>query len=607
MKVDNTDAFTHYAIVNESNPLEELLDEITRTEAVVENGKYVNKPVYNSAHTWFITIEYGYDAMILNRHNGIRCNFYLKGESPNDVDNPQKAKIFIDRNVVNQTVGLGDSILGIRGENYNERIAVGFENIAFMPIGQIPGTEFESSNDTDFEVEAMIVKIYFAKKVTFYKISSFLQNGKISPIDLRTCDNVIVEDCDFTNNNGVMEGNRVGSILMIRGIMHNVTICNNTFTKYGNDEILWIAFSPEPVPKTEGNEYYTTDVPEAERELIFRRNICITNNTFIYKRPQKSDNSGLYPSNAMGVMITFESYPNTYWENVLVANNNIQIEDLVHRVFWVSISEDAREFHSFRFIGNKIRRDYSSIEVDGWSSDFWITGAKTQQSFEAIEIAQNEMIATQTIGDSSSGHVCVYQTGMNVDVHDNIFDGKDFTLVSSAKQQKGFVAFTMESYSGILRFHNNKIVQTAHLGQVLNIPQDEEIELEVLNNFVDGGSRIYFWDSTNVHLRVEGNYFKTSSYALFLLGSPKGGSIRATNNVWETDYYENKGIVPVGYEGVLYDPEPYVTDILLSRVVFTNNVVTGDISNVMTKLPPASITVRNGNHFPSVQSEVTKG
>ncbi len=573
-------AYVHDVTVNASKTLDSVLAEIVRTEQVQENGVTVTRPVYNREHTWNITIASGYAATISSRYGRIRCNFHLKGAGT------AKSKIYISKSVVTQT-GLGDSILSFYGESMARRIEVSFENLEFMPVGAVAGTTFVSSSATNFTTEAHLIKIYFARKATLYKVTSFLENGIISNVDFRTCDGIRVNECEFTNNNGVMSGNRTGGIMMVRGIMNDVIISNSTFTKYGNDEMLWVAGNPVPEPSL------SDGVPDAEKELSVRRNIRITNNTFHYRRPTVSaDSSTLRPSNTMDVMITFDSFKNCYWENVLFAYNTILAEDLVRRIVWVQNTQNSREYKNFRFFGNKIRHAYTYTSADGWAYDFWMSGDGSVQPQEPIEIAGNEIEMAETIGPSNIGHIGIFQSGLSLNVHDNLIDGTDFKVENPySYQSTGILPFSIENYAATLEFVNNKCYNTGSFGYIRNSTDNAAVTVRIRGNYVEGGSRIAFSGAPETDLRVENNYFRSTSYELMLQGAPPTGAIWASENVWETIKP-----TPTSSSGVKIFAN-YTTGATwdLSRITFIDNVVTGERTLGTLTFPTAVTTVIAGN------------
>lgn len=577
------DTHVHNVTASASYTFEEILTEICRQETVTENNVTVRKNVYTYLDTWNISIAAGYNPTLTRRWGGIKCNLSIIGKGS------VKSKIYIAKTAISQTTA-GDSFLAIEGMSVSERVSVHFENVEFMPLGAEPGKPFTSSPATDIPVGqyAHIVKIYFAKKVVFYKVTSTLENGFVSNLDLRTCDNIFIRSCSFTNNNGAQEGNTEGAILMVRGLMDNVNIINNTFTKYGNDELIGIFSGAVPEPSLENG------VPPYERDRVLRRNIRVTGNTFTYRRPVYGpNNSALRPSKPIDTLITFYGVENTYWENVLFAHNTINCNDVARRVVFVQRANYVRESLAFRIFGNKITHNYTNTVEGNFILDFCITGDSAGYvPKEMIEIAHNQIYANETIGKSTHGHVNVMVEGAAVNVHHNLFDGTKFRTVNpNSWQVSGMVPLLVQHYSSEIKFSENKCLKTGLLGWIWQNPSTEPITVDISGNYVEGSSQINYSDSSVAHLRLENNYFKTNSYILMVQESTTaGGSLWASNNVWDTVMYSSSSsdsaVVYASYSSTTYKSD---------RVTFISNVITGVRKLTTINLPPSDSTTVAAN------------
>lgn len=109
------------------------------------------------------------------------------------------------------------------------------------------------------------VKIYHANKVDICRVNSYADNAIFTNFDLRVCSNITFKNCNITNYNNCMAGGN----LWIRGEACNVYIADNTFRKYGNDEIFGIFEA-------------TVDAHTNRLAHVARENISVSNNKFIY-------------------------------------------------------------------------------------------------------------------------------------------------------------------------------------------------------------------------------------------------------------------------------------------------------------------------------------
>lgn len=577
----STDTYpVQYREVNAATTLDSILEEMYS---------------YDNKYTFIVTIKSGVNATIGKRHNTIRCNVTLKGGGTS------RSKIYISKSVVNVPDDQGDSILPIAGTGDDNRVKVRLENIEFMPVGAEPNKTFVSSDTTNFKTIAHVVKIYFGSEVVFLNVKSTAENGKLVNLDLRTCDNVTITQCEFTNDNGVMADNTEGCIIMIRGNMNNINVVNNTFNKYGNDEIIGFFGSAAP------ESGYDAAVPSERKSIILRRNIRVTGNTFRYRRPETYSGSGvLRPSKTIDVLISFAGNAYTYWENVWFAYNDIICEDYVVRAIWVEVIRYMREETSFRIFGNTITRSYTRTDADSWSVDFCLScNGVTSVTQAPIEIAFNKCYSNQTIGKSIHGHNTFLLEGTSVYAHDNLIDGSNFKAMNPySYQPTGIVVMRTDTYSTHMRFCSNKCNCIAYLAYVDKAADGQELSLAVSQNSVFGynlsdaskpfygGSKLVFVSGAmTTHLRVEDNYFATSSYELLLQGFSAKGSIWASGNVWETKKTSSSSAkdvcIYVNYNtGITFS---------LEQATCISNVIIGERTLNPIQLPASASTAIAGN------------
>lgn len=125
-------------------------------------------------------------------------------------------------------------------------------------------------------LERLYIKLINSDSVVCRNSNFRLTDGyPITNIDMRDCSNITVTDCNFLNYNYIHQRNGItaGGCLWVRGNVENVLVRNNTFRKYGNDEILAF-FSPKENYKALGGS-------------VIKRNIVIDDNDFFYQAPSK--------------------------------------------------------------------------------------------------------------------------------------------------------------------------------------------------------------------------------------------------------------------------------------------------------------------------------
>ena len=183
-----------------------------------------------------------------------------------------------------------------------------------------------------------VVKIYHANSVNINHVESYLKNAGCTNFDLRVCSNVSVSDCKIVNINNCI----YGGCLWLRGETHNVTINNNLFYKYGNDET--IAFFSHLV-----------DAYNGISGNISRSNINIFNNNFYYGY-QGNDKNDLFNDMQFSLISGDTSPYSCTTTDFLFAHNNFFINDLTRRV--ISISFLPSDLFSNIYFNNNTFIDY---------------------------------------------------------------------------------------------------------------------------------------------------------------------------------------------------------------------------------------------------------
>lgn len=521
--------------------------------------------------TAIITINCA-ESVLTSRHYNIKCNLVLRGDTALSA----LPKIYFKGGTIYTDDG-DDALLAVRGNSPHDRVSVLFENLEFMRP-----TRTNSSNH-NFTTGTYLIKIWFASSVIFNNVTSTLENGMISTLDIRASDNITVNGCRFINNSGLLEKNTYGCILQLRGNMNNVHVTNNYFQKYGNDELLAFFGNAAPYHKLSGL------FSKAENTYVYRRNITVTGNTFVYQKPSSSS-----PYRPTDMMINFgptntaaegEETQKVFYENVWVAYNNIEVKEHAKRVFAFSGLADWREAANFQVCYNTITHDYdNSTQSDNWTYDFCLMESATSPlTPPCIYFANNQINADEKLSTGGFGHVCFGLNGGTAKAFNNKLYG-----TSGGTQIKPFL---LHQYPSRLEFSYNTCTETVYSGQIERVPY---CELLMRGNSMRGNSKLYFYrgnssDKTQTaHVVMEDNFFVSGGFELVCQEFSYNGSLRVNGNTWYVNRAGN------GNEVVTYATYTGASS-KLTEAVFTNNVIAGNryVSNVA--LPGADVTVVSNN------------
>ncbi len=116
--------------------------------------------------------------------------------------------------------------------------------------------------------EEYLIKCYFVKGFTMTNVETELNDVICTNLDFRDCEDVEIHDCRFVNNSRCREA---GCVWM-RGNVINVSVHDNEFYKYGNDEL----FAVWNDGKKDDNNLFK-DI------YVTQRNISFCHNKVYYK------------------------------------------------------------------------------------------------------------------------------------------------------------------------------------------------------------------------------------------------------------------------------------------------------------------------------------
>ena len=135
-------------------------------------------------------------------------------------------------------------------------------------------------------------------------------------------------------------------------------------------------------------------------------------------------------------------------------------------------------------------------------------------------------------------------------------------------------------------------------------------DIELTDNYVEGASKFFFQlkdqtaeaAPTEVNLRLERNFFRTTSYELLAQQFSPAGSLWASLNVWDTRIEPSATQTTGPYYCTVFANYSGQA-INLDRVTFISNVICGERVIETIDLPPADAAIIAGNQL-NISSDV---
>jgi len=337
--------------------------------------------------------------------------------------------------------------------------------------------------------ERHLFKFYHAKKVDFTNVNSYIDNCKMTSLDMRVCSNIDVSNCIFQNYNN----STIGGCVWLRGDTENVFVHDNIFRKYGKDEIL--AFWSLENSKT----------------TVQRKNIHVTNNkiTYGYNGKDKQDiTNGLIISVWGG-----EGAP-CHLEDIGIDNNTIETNDNMHCIMMINTAEKTT--HKGLSISNNtitIGKGFT-----GKLERFDLIRVFDQSTNPSvINICGNTVTVAKGNGEPFN---FILMRGGNVNFSNNtVTDGQGSFLIRSC-QYPGTVTLTGNNYSGL-----------AYLAKFGECEQVSDFTLTAQNNTFSGNTSICALRIAKCNFTITNNTFNsTSGEAILFEGGPTAGNVTFANN-----------------------------------------------------------------------------
>ena len=357
------------------------------------------------------------------------------------------------------------------------------------------------------------VKVYHANRVNIHNVDSYLQNAICTNYDLHVCSNVSITNCIISNYNNTTDGGN----LWLRGEMHNISIKDNKFFKYGKDEA--VAIYDRVVDNTNG---YIRG--KADRSDIF-----IENNEFHYGYNDKDKD---YESvNHMIVSLFTDHSKSTdccSTRNFHLSGNKFYINDKCTRCIYVSF--DPADSHKDIYIENNeivnanlnsgdryYRQDIEVNDLSSNPSTIYINGNT---------VRNKNIVLTSS---DSQGYSFLLMQGGNVTMTGNKIIN-DATIIPSTGKSTGIQLIWAGADGGEVTMRDNVCKGIKYIATVGAGDGTEQFTLNASNNYFEGDTRVYSHKVKRLDVNFTGNTLVSENMNFFLQEFAPRGSVVFNNN-----------------------------------------------------------------------------
>ena len=545
-----------------------------------------------------------------------KCNFSLIATVPNVIISAGTAGIVFSTITTHDEYD--ESIIKVMGTP-GSTVKATIKNITFDFIGEKVFRENTIWTEPDSQAGYYYFKFQDLNKVTIENISITLNSLKLTNIILDGCSNISIKGCNIKNyHEGLIGGN-----LWIRNsksnpVIANIEIINNSFFKHGNDEAIgiWTLITDS---STTGNTL---------------SNILISGNHIEYAYP--TDGSVNYidkfqPNDVLvkiygertNVLFNQEtgspdksSYPPHYehiMDNIIISDNIFHIKDLVHKVvsFWCDgyvKTQNIIAQNNTIIIDDINFSGHDSYRTIGVFANNDILGTDLE-----VTIAYNTILSKCNFGNNTPDIEALQIYGGHTHFKNNIVktDGNGELIGVSIRNNPGITQSsnnTDNSQTASINCRNfvkldldgNTFENLYLLGSFsyTGIGQYDIIFLNMTNNFLSGGTKIYCNNIATMHSVIINNTFNYKNEAYCFQNYAHNGTLRFCNNKTSPlSTYTHRDCYLYKYYGTAEDLSHF------SLVTLIDNVFTNiNSSTNLSEIPSQSIIEHNNTYIESTQN-----
>ena len=358
------------------------------------------------------------------------------------------------------------------------------------------------------------VKIYHAQKVNIQRVNCYADNAQFTNFDLRVCSNISFKNCNITNYNNCATGGN----LWIRGETSNVEITDNTFRKYGNDEVL--AFFEA-----------TADAHTGRRAIVKRENILVSDNQFIYEASKDVECRNLFND----VLVSYFSFDGNHAEgagcnnkNVTFTNNKFEINSLCRTTLALGFSAvDTQE--NVAFVENVLENQPQNTKEKYNHQDIVITdnSAKRNPVYFCANTINNHTPVVNIYG--TTGNTVALLRGGHIQMEGNSIC--DYALSSPlTKKILGTTLLWCGEQGGKATLLGNEATGLKQLATVSEGAGIDSFTIIAHDNRFEGDTRIYCNNVRHLDLAFVNNTFVSDNMNFFLQEFATEGALTFKNN-----------------------------------------------------------------------------
>lgn len=357
------------------------------------------------------------------------------------------------------------------------------------------------------------VKIYHANKVDICRVNSYADNAIFTNFDLRVCSNITFKNCNITNYNNCMAGGN----LWIRGEACNVDIADNTFRKYGNDEIFGIFEA-------------TVDAYTNRLAHVARENISVSNNKFIYgSEDGRCDifNDVLVSFNTTANEITAKNY-GCHNKYVAFTNNRFEINSLCRKTINIGFSEEDTQ-EDISLVGNEFENNRIDTDEKYYHQDIFIIDKSQKRNpvYFCANTINNHMPVVNKFG--TTGNTIAMLRGGHIQMEGNIIN--DYAPSSPlTNEELGTTLLWCGEQGGKATLLNNEATGMKLLANVSEGAGIDRFIINAYDNRFEGDTRIYCNNVRRLYLLFNRNTFFSSNMNFFLQEFATEGALVFKNN-----------------------------------------------------------------------------
>ncbi len=364
------------------------------------------------------------------------------------------------------------------------------------------------------DAERHAVKILHANRVDIHDVDSYLENAYITNFDLRVCSNVTFVNNTVTNFNNC----ETGGCLWLRGEMHNITIKNNRFYKYGKDETL--AFFGNVIDSSNGNV----------TGAVTRTNIMVDGNEFYYGGYKRKDKD---PEANCSMVLSYFSEElgddnRCTTRNLTLRNNTFHISDVTSRCIYLGFNHADRH-NNILIENNQLTNTAINREYRYYHQDIEVHDASA--SNDTIRIINNKVQNSNTVIDPYGSSAYAF-----LRVHGGTYLAQANKVVNHATinptngKAAGIRAVWCGAEGGNITLRDNVFKGLYYTGFFSSSKGCDQATFNAYNNYLSGDTRIYCNNIKRLDIDFTGNTLDSDNMNFFLQEFADRGTVVFNSN-----------------------------------------------------------------------------